>query len=333
MDIDIKKQLGECDHMCFSGKMACCHRGQRFLVNALRVAALAMCGVCFTGQVVAQVVAPVPVPWGIEGPLTAIDPAAGTISVSNMKVKIPPELTLTGTSGINGASLQRLLDSQAPSRARSVYASQPGSEATYVGGTLKAAGIIVDGPSGREYVATEAVLELSENVVVGILDSIDVADESCVINGIQCRLNKDERFTVEVLDAAGTHVSFSDCVNAAGAQVGAVGYMVNGVLYVQSLEVQFVRHGTVSITRAQSVRANRNRVRVEGLIAPFVEGETVSIYDAVTGTRLGVARVIADVTTGGGAFTLDVRNLARVATQVKAISSSGAETTSAVEAR
>jgi hypothetical protein len=109
--------------------------------------------------------------------------------------------------------------------------------------------------------------------------------------------------------------------------------MVNGVLYVQSLEVQFVRHGTVSITRAQSVRANRNRVRVEGLIAPFVEGETVSIYDAVTGTRLGVARVIADVTTGGGAFTLDVRNLARVATQVKAISSSGAETTSAVEAR
>ena len=46
-----------------------------------------------------------------------------------------------------------------------------------------------------------------------------------------------------------------------------------------------------------------------------------------------MAQVIADVTTGGGAFTLDVRNLARVATQVKAISSSGAETTSAVEAR
>ena len=86
MDVDNNNKLAEGDHMCVSAKTYCLHQVKRTLLSLLQVAAVVIYGASFTGQVVAQV----PVPWGIEAPLTAIDPSAGTISVSNMKVKIPP---------------------------------------------------------------------------------------------------------------------------------------------------------------------------------------------------------------------------------------------------
>jgi len=187
--------------------------------------------------------------------------------------------------------------------------------------------------NGRQYVATEAVIELAENVVVGSLEAIDVSTGRFSINGVQCVMNSDERFSTAVLDAAGSAISLADADGKTGVAAGAVGYMYDNVLQVTVLELDVVRPGTVSILRAQSVVNNRNRLKVEGRASPFVAGMTVTVFDATSNSNLGVVNVTLDPATGDGVFVLDARNLGRVPTQVKVVTSTGAEATSNVTAR
>lgn len=277
--------------------------------------------------------AQVPTPWAIEGPISSIDPVRGTISVGGFTATIPATLVLGGTDGITGASLARLDDLNAPSRIRSIYAAPFGAPVSHSAATLRAEGEVIDGPNGRQYLATSAVVELAENVVVGILDAIDTTDGRFSINGVQCVISRDERFKTEVLDVAGSPIQLSDAEGKSGIAAGAVGYMYDNVLHVTSLELDLIQPGTVSIIRAQSVAGNRNRLKVEGRVAPFTAGSTVTILDSSNNSILGIVNVVLDPATGDGSFVLDIRNLVRVPAQIKAVTSTGAEATSAVTAR
>jgi len=297
----------------------------------VRIAVLAaiICCSCNESHLLAQI----PTPWAIEGPITAIDPVRGTITVSGFTATIPPTLTIDGSISITGSDLTRLEDGNAPSRVRSIYASPFGSPVAYSGATLKAAGVVVDGVNGRQYQATDAVVELAENVVVGSLESLDVATGHFSINGVQCVMSPDERFSTDVLDAAGGPISLADADGKTGIAAGAVGYMYDNVLYVTVLELDVIRPGTVTVLRAQSVASNRNRLKVEGRASPFVAGMTVTVFDASNNSNLGTVNVILDPATGDGTFVLDARNFVRVPTQIKVVTSTGAEATSGVTAR
>jgi hypothetical protein len=295
--------------------------------NGLRAFALLLGVVAFSQNASAQVATE----WAVEAPITAIDPVAGTITASGIVAQIPADLTLDGTNGITGANLAALLDNAAPSRVRSVFASAPGAAVGYSGGTLKAEGVIVNGPTGPVCVATAAVVELAENVIAGPLDSIDVANETFVVNGVSCSLNPDERFPADILDAGASPLTFADLATGVGTLVTVVGYVHDGQMYAQAVETEIVPTNpgtdTVRITRARGRNRgnNNNELRVDGVVEPFDAAATITISDANTGTVIGVVAVALGDIAGQGTFQIRLRNLAVLPTRVRAVSSNGGE--------
>ncbi|MFT5327187.1 MAG: hypothetical protein ACI8P0_005076 [Planctomycetaceae bacterium] len=291
--------------------------------NGLRAFALLLGVVAFGQSASAQVATE----WAVEAPITAIDPVAGTITASGVVAQIPADLTLDGTNGITGANLAALLDSAAPSLVRSIFASAPGAAVGYSGATLKAEGVIVNGVC----VTTAAVVELAENVIAGPLDSIDVANETFVVNGVPCSLNQDERFPADILDAGASPLTFADLATGVGTLVTVVGYVHDGQMYAQAVETEIVPTNpgtdTVRITRARGRNRgnNNNELRVDGVVEPFDAAATITISDASTGTVIGVVAVALGDIAGQGAFQIRLRNLAVLPTRVRAVSSNGGE--------
>ncbi len=303
-------------------------RGFRVLTLILGLAACA-------GTAKAQA----PLEWAVEAPITAIDPAARTITASGVVAEIPETLAIEGTNGITGATLNLLLDAAAPSRVRSIFASAPGAAVGYTGGTLKAEGIIVAGPNGNVCLATAAVVELAENVILGPLESVDQNTGTFVVNGVPCQMNADERFPAEILDAGFEPITMADLANGIGTLVGVVGYVHAGQMYAQAVDTEILptNPGTdvVRVTRAQGRQRNGNgsELRVDGVVSPFDANATITISDANTGAVLGTVPVaLADVG-GGGEFQLRLRNLATVPTRIRAVSSNGGTHEADVELR
>lgn len=303
--------------------------------NGLRVMALIM-GVATCSQT-AQ--AQVPLEWAVEAPITAIDPATRTITASGVVAEIPEALVIEGTNGITGATLNLLLDSAAPSRVRSVFASAPGDAVGYSGGTLKAEGVIVAGPTGNVCVATAVVVELAENVILGPLESVDQNAGTFVVNGVHCQMNADERFPAEILDAGFEPITMADLARGVGTLVGVIGYVHAGQMYAQTVETEILPTNpgtdTLRITRAQGRQRNGNgsEIRVLGVVSPFDANATVTISDANTGAVLGTVPLAAAIIGGDGEFQLRLRDLTTVPTRVRAVSSNGGEHEADVELR
>ena len=271
----------------------------------------------------------VPLQFAVEGPISAINPAAGTITAQGMTVVVPADLVLEGTNNITGANLSALLDANAPGRLRSIFASTTETPG-YSGGTLKAEGIIEQTANGRVFRLTTAVIELAENVLVGELDSVDTANNSFVVNGVTCRMNPDQRFPSAVLDAGAEPITLTDLATQVGTVIGVVGYFHNGVQYGVTVETGFVPTDpgadTVRITRAQGrVRnGNRSELNVIGIVTPFEAGTTITLTDANNGTVLGTATVAVNADIAGqGDFRFRRTNLATVPSRIRATSSNG----------
>lgn len=307
------------------------------LVSVVRHLALAaVVAVASDSAVQAQVV---PLEFAVEGPISAINPAAQTITAQGMTVVVPADLVLEGTNNITGANLAALLDANAPGRVRSIFASTTETPG-YSGGTLKAEGVIEQTANGRVFRLTAAVIELAENVLVGELDSVDAGTNSFVVNGITCRMNPDQRFPSAILDAGAEPITLADLATQVGTVVGVVGYFHNGVQYAVNVETEFVPSNpgadTVRITRAQGrVRnGNRSELNINGVVTPFEAGTTITIADANTGTVLGTATVAANADIPGqGDFRFRRTNLASVPSRVRATSSNGGVHEVAVEIR
>lgn len=271
----------------------------------------------------------VPLEWAVEGPITAIDPAASTITAMGMPVQIPADLVLGGTANITGATLNLLLDSAAPSRIRSIFESPATSSFPYSAGTLKAEGEIVETPDGLVFVATAAVVELAENVILGVLESVDTANNGFILNGVNVVLNPDERFPADILDAGGEPISLVDLGSATGQLVGVVGYFAGGVMYAQLVETEVVPvtpgMDTVRITRAQGrIRNNnRNELRVEGIVTPFDANAIITLADANSGTIIGTVSVAVGAVANQGEFRFRDNNQTFMPTRIRATSSNG----------
>ncbi len=267
--------------------------------------------------------------WGVEAPITAVDPAARTITAGGMDVTIPATMVIGGTNGITGASMDRLLDAAAPSRLRSLFASDVNSPEGYSGGTLKAEGNILSTPDGRVFEATGAIVELAENVVLGLLDEVNPETGEFIVNGVTCKLNVDERFPGIIVDAGNQPIGIEQLPAGIGQLVAVVGYMYGNSLHAIVVETEIVPttpgSDTVRITRAlgRNRGGNRSELRVQGLVSPFDANATVTITDANTNAVLATVNVAAAGVGTDGVFDVRLRNLATVPERVKATSSNG----------
>lgn len=271
----------------------------------------------------------VPLDFAVEGPISAINPANQTITVQGMTVIVPADLVITGTNNITGANLSALLDANAPGRVRSIFAStteNPG----YSGATLIGDGVIEQTPTGRVFRLTAASLELAENVLLGVLDSVDIANNTFVVNGVTCRMNPDQRFPSKILDAGAEPMTLTDLGTQVGTVVAITGYFLNEMQYAVTVETDFVPTNpatdTVRITRAQGRARNGNRseLNVVGVVTPFEAGTTITLTDANNGTVLGTVAVTENVDIAGqGDFRFRRTNLPSVPTRLRATSSNG----------
>lgn len=277
----------------------------------------------------------------VEGPITAINPTARTITVSGMVCTVPPDLSLLGTTGITGATLTRLLDAQAPGRVRSIFQSGPLEVATpYAGATLKAEGIAVLTGTTESYVLTAATIELAENVAIGTMRNVNTTARTFTVNGMTCRMNTDERFPSEILSLQGTPLTFADLARGNGTLVAVLGYVHQGVLNVCSMETEILGLNpgadTVVISRADARArgAALGELRVDGLVQPLAVDTVLTLKDATTGAVLAtVAPTVVPTTPGQGTFTFRLRNLPNRITAVTVTSSKNGTATLPVTVR
>ena len=123
------------------------------------------------------------------------------------------------------------------------------------------------------------------------------------------------------------------------AAVVCIGYFHEGVLHVVTTEATELLPpppaGAVdSVVIAQTRGRNRARgaeLRVQ-VVTTFEVGKTITLYDDL-GSILGIEQVLLDPLTGGGEAGFRLRNLDRLPTTVRAVSSGGGEHTVEVEAR
>lgn len=276
---------------------------------------------------------------GVQGPITAINPTARTITVGGMVCEIPPDLVLDGTTGITGATLSRLLDTAAPGRVRSILQSGLG-ESPYSAATLTAEGLtVVEGTTTR-HVMSVALVDFGENSVVGNVSSYNATAGSFVVNGITCRMNPDQRFPAVVLSLAGTPMPASNLSRSVNTPVLVSGYFHQGVLYATSVETELVPltpgADTVQVIRATArLRGNTlGELRIDGVVQPFAANAVVTVSDPTSGAVLGTAAVTQSLTVPGqGEFSFRLRSLARRVTTVRVQSSGRGETTATLTIR
>ena len=271
---------------------------------------------------------------GFEGPIMEINAAAQCVNVMGSDVFIPDALVIDGTVGITGATLNDLLDENAPSRARSVFAGISPIGNPYSGGTFKGLFVYRDGLP----ICTELVIELAENVAAGTVQNVDVEAKTFSLNGVPCVMNADERFPTEILGIGLEPITFDDVKAAEGiADMTGIGYFHDGVLHVVTLEAEILPQPPVGVD-AVRIAQTRGRDRGRGaelraeVVTTFEAGKTITLYDDL-GSILGIAQVELDPVTGEGTVGFRFRNLDRLPTTVRAVSSGGGEHTVEVAAR
>ena len=273
-------------------------------------------------------------PWSIELPISAIDPVAGTITAAGTTIHIPPALEIGNSNGITGATLGSLLDSAAPGRVRSILPSLPGDPISYSGATLKGTG--VHDPSGN-MVAVDVIIEHSENVTVGLIQSVDVANGTFVVNGITCMMNPDERFGSSVLSIGFEPLQFADLARGVGTLAGVKGYLHKDVLYAETVETELTpppapgAGDNVQISRAELRTRNRD-LRVLGVVSPFIADTTITLTNADTGSVIDTAPSELNPLTGAGEFRVRIRGVSGI-TRVTATSSNGGSQTANLNLR
>jgi hypothetical protein len=277
---------------------------------------------CFSSFLQAQTVC------SLEGPITAIDPAARTITALGIKVTIPATLEIDGTTGITGATLNRLLDQNASGCVRSLLPMDG-----YSGGTMIAEAVeSFDDQGRRHFNATAVFVELAENILIGTLDSVDADAGTFVVAGTTVKMSPDPRFPSAIVDIGGVDkITLAELTSQIGSLVGVEGYFFDGVQYAVLVETDVVPQSpgtdTVRITRAQGRnKGNRSELEVLGAVAPFDPNVVITIYDAKTNATLGTTRPTAvNPDSREGEFTFRRRDLSAVPTRVRAKSTHGGE--------
>ena len=269
--------------------------------------------------------------FSVEGPITGVNAANHTITVGyDFVVEIPTTLKFTAPAPlkriglsvtpaalkptITGADLTPLLDINAPSRVRSILPSDladPPTVLEYTGGVLTATGLTTTDANGVVHnTAATADVIFAENVLVGVLQSVDLTTGIFVVQGHRCKMNVDERFRSEILDSGNAPVTLT-ALQAKG--IGAIctvqGYMVDGIHHCTTLlAAGALGPQGVTILNANGV-IKGGQITAKGDVAKIIAGQTVSIYNTTTGALLGTVPVTVGVLPGSGAWTFSPKTV------------------------
>lgn len=147
------------------------------------------------------------------------------------------------------------------------------------GGTLKSAGRVYLDNSDNRYMIpdAEAVIELSENVVLGTSRSavlgIDEIPDSFVVDDLLVIFNQDPRFGADVTGLGGAPIPRSVFIASATAHPDAlitvIGHMVGEhVLFAQDIETDFVDPNSAIQITAERFRfdENKGQLRFRGTV-------------------------------------------------------------------
>ena len=312
------------------------------------------CAAMIVGLVLSSVagVAHAQTAFSVEGPITAIDPAKHTITMGyDFVVEIPTTLKFTAPAPlkriglsvapialkptITGADLTPLLDANAPSRVRSILSSDladPPTVLEYTGGTLIVTGLTTTDATGVHNVAGTADLIMAENVLVGTLQSVDVATGVFIVQGHRCKMNVDERFRSEILDGGNNPLSLPLMASQGIGDVVTVnGYIVDGLHHCTLLETTaLVGPQGVTITSASGV-AKSFSLTVKGDVGKIIAGQTVSLYNAATGALIATVPVTVGALPGTGNWSFNSKTAVNpLPTTLLVVTSNGLRSTRAV---
>ncbi len=143
------------------------------------------------------------------------------------------------------------------------------------GGTCKSAGHVYADAAGNHYYIPdiEVVIELSENVVGGAVRSFDQATGTIVIGNMLIMLNKDPRFTADVIGLGGSVIPASVLwaeLNAnPNSHIDIVGHMIGEYfMYAQWLETEFIDVTAPPTISAEQwlFRDDSDRIRFRGFL-------------------------------------------------------------------
>lgn len=183
------------------------------------------------------------------------------------------------------------------------YWKYPGT----AGGTLKSAGTIYVDAQGNEYMIPdlEAVIELSENVVLGPVRSVSIGNfntpDSFVVGDVVVMMNQDPRFGSHIMGIAGANLSreFFFANLPVGTEIAVVGHMVSEHLQMaQEIEVGIYDPSLgVSISAAVG---NGQRFRVDVARGDISwRGNAMPAEDLTLSARIGTSEFPADAVPDG----------------------------------
>lgn len=251
-----------------------------------------------------------PIAGEIEGPISAIDTAARTITVMGVTVSVP-EGTPIHTPTAAGLTLDQLATGRMPGR----------TEQGFLGGT----GIITGESTGGQFVATDVFSDLFEHVVVGEATGVDDATGRMTINNMPIRRSTDPRMpAAPPINGFGLRIVPASIDN--GTLVAAEGYFSSSqrVLYYHALEADSADLVNDTATQVSILRADcrirgggRDEIEVRGGVAlpgnAFVQ---IRIPSPTTGNpnrflSIGTVQAVEEPGTSPsqGLYRADFRNL------------------------
>lgn len=270
--------------------------------------------------------------WAVEGPISAIDSTAGTITANGLTFQVPADLQLVGLSRVvTGSTLNLLEDASAPGATKTILPS-PGNS----GGTTISEGTIVTAADGtRTFLADFVYVEQAENVLSGVIDAVN-ADGSIVVNGTAVAVSTDERFLGVIGDIGAEPITLEELSSLVGAAIVVEGYYSSGdsTLYAVAGAADYLPppppgEDIVRIEFCQA-RISVQQVRAVGVVAPFdpLNPTVISVFDGTTGALFGTTTAVLDVDgRGSWSFRMDgVTTLTQQQT-VRAVSANGGEHT------
>lgn len=260
------------------------------LATALSISAQAFAAPCPAAPVPAGfALLPGAEVFGVEGPVSALDPVARTVVVAGTCVNVPVgqlvDVDGDGTGEVPFESLVSGVNGRAPTS-----------------GTMIIDGdVTVDASGNLVFTSTLPYFEFGEHVIVGPLVSADPAAGTFVVGHTTVEMNVDARQPSLLLDLGGDEIEIADLQGWEGTVVGAGGYMNDGRLRGTIVETEViptvVGSDSVAIERAQH-RTSKGTVDIRGQVTAqegtgqFVASVNIDVL--CNGTIDNVATVTVD---------------------------------------
>jgi hypothetical protein len=277
---------------------------------------------CAAGSMPVHHPAPsVPEPWEVEGPITAFDRDARTITANGMTFSVPQDL-LVKTINLDQATGNLPFTDSVP------YDAATGAGLDFTDPVLEAQRPILGGTTISQgdpvytttetgtcmsLVASSVFFELAENGLIGPLERVnlngtpnDAGDDSYVISGSTVRISTDPRYPSDLLAMGGNQLSVADLAGHEGEIISVGGYYdrAAGIQYGTAVETSIIKpfNGDDTVTIEQAEFAD-GQIEVRGTVSTIPESAA-----AVYSSRLTVYPGQADYATKTCAATEPLGN-------------------------